>query len=211
MIIFSLIFLSVFGLFNLFGLSQDLFIRQFIFLFFGFLSYFVIKSIGSNFFRINSKFFYWFFITILIVTFIVGLEVKGSKRWLNFYFFNVQGSEFFKVFFILFLAEILTVKNLFGNTFLNFIKVFSYFLIPFVIIFKQPDLGNAMVYFFVFFVLLIFSTFSKKYLGYLIGLMVIFIPFGWFLMKDYQRLRILSFVSPHLDVQGSAYNMIQSV
>ncbi|MFA6390941.1 MAG: FtsW/RodA/SpoVE family cell cycle protein, partial [Patescibacteria group bacterium] len=41
--------------------------------------------------------------------------------------------------------------------------------------------------------------------------MVIFIPFGWFLMKDYQRLRILSFVSPHLDVQGSAYNMIQSV
>ncbi|MFA6081780.1 MAG: FtsW/RodA/SpoVE family cell cycle protein [Patescibacteria group bacterium] len=211
MIIFSLIFLSVFGLFNLFGLSQDLFIRQFIFLFFGFLSYFVIKSIGSNFFRINSKFFYWFFITILIVTFIVGLEVKGSKRWLNFYFFNFQGSEFFKVFFILFLAEILTVKNLFGNTFLNFIKVFSYFLIPFVIIFKQPDLGNAMVYFFVFFVLLIFSTFSKKYLGYLIGLMVIFIPFGWFLMKDYQRLRILSFVSPHLDVQGSAYNMIQSV
>jgi rod shape determining protein RodA len=141
----------------------------------------------------------------------VGLEVKGSKRWLNFYFFNFQGSEFFKVFFILFLAEILTVKNLFGNTFLNFIKVFSYFLIPFVIIFKQPDLGNAMVYFFVFFVLLIFSTFSKKYLGYLIGLMVIFIPFGWFLMKDYQRLRILSFVSPHLDVQGSAYNMIQSV
>lgn len=211
MIIFSLIFLSVFGLFNLFGLSQDLFIRQFIFLLLGFLIYFVIKSVGTHFFRINNKFFYWFFVVVLIITFIVGLEVKGSKRWLNFYFFNFQGSEFFKVFFILFLAEILTIKNLLSNTFLNFIKVILYFLIPFIIIFKQPDLGNAMVYFFIFFVLLIFSSFSKKYLGYLIGLMIVLIPFGWFLMKDYQRLRILSFISPHLDVQGSAYNMIQSV
>src|SRR3989339_41910 len=179
MIIFSLIFLSVFGLFNLFGLSQDLFIRQFLFLIFGFLSYFIIKHIGSHFFRINSKFFYWFFLAILIITFIVGLEVKGSKRWLNFYIFNFQGSEFFKVFFILFLAEILTGKKLLSNTFLNFIKVLLYFLIPFIIVFKQPDLGNAMVYFFIFFALLMFSNYSKKYLGYLVGLLVVFAPLGW--------------------------------
>ena len=133
--IFSLIFLSVFGLFNLFGLSQDLFIRQLLFLLFGFISYFVIKFIGIHFFRINSKFFYWFFVAVLIITFVVGLEVKGSKRWLNFYFFNFQGSEFFKVFFILFLSEILTVKSLLSNTFLNFIKVFLFFLIPFFIFF----------------------------------------------------------------------------
>jgi len=209
--IFSLIFLSVFGLFNLFGLSQDLFIRQLIFLIIGFSGYFILRSIGSHFFRINSKFFYWLFVAILIVTFIVGLEVKGSKRWLNFYIFNFQASEFFKVFFILFLAEILTVKKILTNTFLNFIKIFLYFLIPFIIIFKQPDLGNAMVYFFIFFILLMFSNFSKKYLGYLIGLLVVFTPIGWLLMKDYQKARILSFISPHLDVQGSAYNMIQAV
>lgn len=211
MIIFSLVFLSVFGLFNLFGLSQDLFIRQLIFLFFGFLAYFILKYIGSHFFRINSKFFYWFFIIVLAITFIVGLEVKGSKRWLSFYFFNFQGSEFFKVFFILFMSEVLTVKNLLSNSFLKFIKVFLFFLLPFIIIFKQPDLGNAMVYFFIFITLLIFSNFSKKYLGYLIGLIIIFAPVGWLIMKDYQKARILSFISPHLDVQGAAYNMIQSV
>lgn len=211
MIIFSLIFLSVFGLFNLFGLSQDLFIRQLVFLIVGFLGYFTLKSIGSHFFKLNSKFFYWFFIAILTITFIIGLEVKGSKRWLNFYFFNFQASEFFKVFFILFLAEILTVKNLLSNSFRNFIKIFLYFLIPFIIVFKQPDLGNAMVYFFIFFTLLMFSTFSKKYLGYLIGFIAVFTPVGWLIMKDYQKARILSFISPHLDVQGAAYNMIQSV
>src|SRR3989339_954427 len=185
--IFSLIFLSVFGLFNLLGLSQELFLRQLIYLFLGFLGYFIIKSIGSHFFRINNKFFYWFFITVLIVTFMVGLEVKGSKRWLNFYFFNFQGSEFFKVFFILFLTEILTVKNILANSFFNFIKIFLYFLLPFIIIFKQPDLGNAMVYFFIFITLIMFSTVPKKYLGYLSGLFIFLMPLGWFLMKDYQK------------------------
>lgn len=209
--IFSLVFLSVFGLFNLFGLNHDLFIRQLVFLIIGFIIFFILRSIGSHFFRINSKFFYWFFVLILIITFIVGLEVKGSKRWLSFYIFNFQGSEFFKVFFILFLAEVLTTKKILSNILLNFIKVLVYFLIPFIIVFKQPDLGNAMVYFFIFFILLMFSNFSKKYLGYLIGLIVVFTPIGWLIMKDYQRDRILSFISPHLDVQGSAYNMIQAV
>jgi len=211
MIIISSVFLSIFGLFNLFGLNHDLFFRQLIYLIFGFLGYYFLKSIGNNFFRINNKFFYWFFIGILLITFMVGLEVRGSKRWLNFYFFNFQSSEFFKVFFILFLTEILTVKNILANSFLNFIKIFLYFLLPFIIIFKQPDLGNAMVYFFIFVTLITFSTVPKKYLGYLIGLIISFTPIGWFLMKDYQQARILSFISPHLDTQGTAYNMIQAV
>lgn len=211
MIIISSILLSIFGLFNLFGLNQDLFFRQLIYLILGFLGYYFLKSIGSNFFRINNKFFYWFFIGILLITFFVGLEVKGSKRWLNFYFFNFQSSEFFKIFFILFLAEILTVKNILANSFFNFIKIFLFFLLPFIIIFKQPDLGNAMIYFFIFIALIMFSTVPKKYLGYLIGLIISFMPMGWFLLKDYQRLRILSFISPHLDTQGTAYNMIQAV
>ena len=211
MIIISSVFLSIFGLFNLFGLNHDLFFRQLIYLIFGFLGYYFLKSIGNNFFRINNKFFYWFFIGILLITFMVGLEVRGSKRWLNFYFFNFQSSEFFKVFFVLFLTEILTVKNILANSFLNFIKIFLYFLLPFIIIFKQPDLGNAMVYFFIFVTLITFSTVPKKYLGYLIGLIISFTPIGWFLMKDYQQARILSFISPHLDTQGTAYNMIQAV
>ena len=211
MIIISSVFLSIFGLFNLFGLNHDLFFRQLIYLIFGFLGYYFLKSIGNNFFRINNKFFYWFFIGILLITFMVGLEVRGSKRWLNFYFFNFQSSEFFKVFFVLFLTEILTVKNILANSFFNFIKIFLYFLLPFLIIFKQPDLGNAMVYFFIFVTLITFSTVPKKYLGYLIGLIISFTPVGWFLMKDYQQARILSFISPHLDTQGTAYNMIQAV
>ena len=211
MIIISSMLLSIFGLFNLFGLDHDLFFRQLIYLIFGFLGYYFLKSIGSHFFRINSKFFYWFFIGILLITFVVGLEIRGSKRWLNFYFFNFQGSEFFKIFFILFLAEILTVRNILANSFSNFFKIFLYFLLPFIIIFKQPDLGNAMVYFFIFFILILFSTVPKKYPGYLIGLIIAFTPVGWLLMKDYQQARIISFIRPQLDTQGTAYNMIQAV
>jgi rod shape determining protein RodA len=211
MIILPSFLLSIFGLFNLLGLSRDLFFHQLIYLVIGFVGYFFLKSIGAYFFRANNKFFYWFFIGALLVTYLVGLEVRGSRRWLNFYFFNFQSSEFFKVFFILFMAEILTVKKLLTNSFLNFIKIFLYFLLPFIIIFKQPDLGNSMVYFFIFFTMLMFSSVPKKYLAYLTGLIIVFTPVGWLFMKDYQRARISSFINPHLDTQGTAYNMIQAV
>jgi rod shape determining protein RodA len=211
MTIISCLFLSIFGLFNLFGLNHNLFYHQLIFLLFGFSGYFILKSIGRNFFRLNSRFFYWLFIAILLITFVVGLEIRGSKRWLNFYFFNFQGSEFFKVFFILFLAELITTKNYLFNTFANFIKIFLYFLLPFIIIFKQPDLGNAMIYFFIYLTLIFFSDTPKKYLVYIFGLLIFLTPVGWFFMKDYQKARILSFINPHLDTQGTAYNMIQAV
>src|SRR3989339_1542241 len=96
------IFLAFFGLFNLFGLDQGLFFRQLIYCFMGFAAFFLIKSIGRHFFQTNSKVLYWLFIAILVITYIIGVEVKGSRRWLDFYFFRFQASEFFKPFFVLF-------------------------------------------------------------------------------------------------------------
>jgi rod shape determining protein RodA len=205
------IFLSVFGLFNLFGLNQKLFFTQLIYVILGFAVFFIVKKIGRHFFHLNNKTIYWFFIFVLLLTFFIGLEVKGSKRWLNLYFFNFQSSEIFKAFFIIFMADYLTVKNIFRNNFLYFIKSLFFFLLPFFIIFKQPDLGNALIYFFIYFSMVLFSDFPKKYLGYFIGVLALFLPIGWFFLKGYQKTRLLSFFSPHLDTQGTAYNMIQSM
>jgi rod shape determining protein RodA len=41
--------------------------------------------------------------------------------------------------------------------------------------------------------------------------MLVFFPLSWFIMKPYQRVRLISFINPHLDKQGTAYNMIQSI
>jgi len=72
-------------------------------------------------------------------------------------------------------------------------------------------LGNAMVYGFFYLTMLIFSPFAKKHLFYLFGISAVLAPLGWFFLKAYQKARILSFLNPHLDTQGTAYNMIQAV
>lgn len=204
-------FLSIIGIFNHFGIKESLAVSQLFFVLAGFLAFFIVKKIGRNFFAENSKFFYWLFIGILIVTFIVGLEARGSRRWLNFYLFNFQGSEVFKAFFILFFALYLVRDFRIENPIAIFIRSLIFFLLPTLIIFKQPDLGNAAVYFFIFLMLVIFSEVPKKYILYFCIVLIVSLPVGWNFMKDYQKSRITSFLNPHVDSKGTAYNMTQAI
>ncbi|MCL4364334.1 FtsW/RodA/SpoVE family cell cycle protein [Patescibacteria group bacterium] len=205
------VFLSVFGLFNLFGLNQELFFRQLVYCLVGFGLYFLVKSIGRHFFRANSRFFYYFFLVALAVTYIVGVEARGSKRWLDFFLFRFQASEFFKPFFILFLSEYLFSGDVFKNDLNLFLKSFVYFFVPFFIIFKQPDLANAGAFLFIYLLIVFFSKIPKKYLFSFFGAVMAMLPLGWFFLKGYQKARLVSFMSPHLDTQGIAYNMIQAM
>ena len=132
----------------------------------------------------------------LVMVPIVGTEVKGAKRWLNFYFFNLQPIEILKPFFILMTVRILTYDK-FRNTqvkyFLSFILLSSII----VLLIDQPDLGQSillicswiatvfisgvnLVYIMVFFIffLLTFSAllfFLPEKFGYIINRLISFI------------------------------------
>lgn len=207
----SALFLYIFSILNILGIRKNLAINQLAFALVAGLSYIAIKKIGRPFFKRNAHLFYWFFVFTLLVTFFIGIEVKGSRRWITFFFFNFQGSEFFKIFFVLFLSEFLSKTHKSISDLRLFLLSLFYFIIPTFIIFKQPDLGNAMVFFFIYFVMLLFSQFSKKYFFYTLGCIVAMLPFGWFFLKGYQRERIFSFINPHLDQQGTSYNMAQAI
>ena len=204
-------FLSLIGFFNIFGIKQSLTLNQIFYIIVGFLAFFIAKKIGRNFFSVNVQFFYWIFIFILLTTFSIGLEVRGSKRWIDLYFFNFQGSEIFKGFFILQLANFLVRDYREVNPANIFLLSLFYFLFPAFIIFKQPDLGNASVYFFIYLTVILFSDLPKKYIFYFCLVLLIALPLGWNFMQAYQQDRILSFLNPHLDQQGTAYNMTQAI
>lgn len=207
---FSSLFLFLFGFFNLLGIRQSNAASQLIFFIVALFLFFLVRKIGYQFFRANALIFYWFLVITLVATFIIGFEVKGSQRWVDLYFFKFQASEFLKIFFILFLADILSKKQYeFG--FILFAKSFFYFIIPAFIIFNQPDFGNAAVYFFIFVVMIFFSRIEKKYVTSLFLGGALFIPISWVFLKEYQRQRILSFFSPHADQVGTSYNMIQAL
>ncbi|MGB9707158.1 MAG: FtsW/RodA/SpoVE family cell cycle protein [Microgenomates group bacterium] len=208
-LLFPSILLASFGLFNLLGINNIFFQRQLIFLNIGVIIFFISKKIGRYFFLNNAGFFYWLLVFVLLITFIIGIEIKGSKRWIDFYFFQFQPSEIFKIFFILYFANIFSQKNL--NYRILFWKSLLYFIVPTFIIFKQPDLGNAMVLVFLFFILLFFSNIPKKYILKILIFLVFLIPILWFLLAPYQKSRIIAFLNPHTDRYGIAYNMHQSI
>ena len=87
--------------------------------------------------------FIFSFIFLALVP-IIGVEVKGAKRWLDFYFFRFQPIELLKPFFILVTVKILTLEKL-QNTQIKYL--FSFLLLSSVIILliDQPDLGQSML------------------------------------------------------------------
>lgn len=209
--LFSSFFLNIFAVFNLLGIRGDLVITQIIFFIIGIIIFILSRKLGLTFFRNNAKFFYWLFIVILVVTYIIGIEVKGSRRWIDLYFFNFQPSEFFKIFFIVFLADYFTKHRKTISEFSTFLRSLGYLLIPLLIVFKQPDLGNAMVLLFIYSVVVLFSGIPKRYILSSVLVLFIVLPIGWFTLKDYQKNRITSFINPEIDQQGINYNMIQAV
>ena len=210
-LLLSSVFLYAFGLFNLLGIRRDLVLNELLYVIIGFVAYFVIRAIGRHFFRVNSHLFYWVFIAALFVTFIVGLEAKGSRRWIDLYLFRFQASEIFKPFFILFFAEFLSKKHTQVKQSAIFFLSFLYFIIPAFIVFKQPDLGNALVYVCIYLTMVFFSPLPKRYFFYMLIGFLISAPLGWFFLKEYQRIRILSFLNPQVNSGGNSYNMVQAM
>ncbi len=210
-ILLTTFFLNLFSFFNLLGINRTLVVYQVVYYLIALGVFFVARRIGTAFFRSNTKFFYWFFVFLLVLTFIIGIEAHGSKRWIDLYVFNFQPSEFFKIFFILFLADFFVRHKKDSDEPLVFLKSLGYLFLPLLIIFKQPDFGNAMAYVVIYLIMLFFSPIPKKYLFTLIIIGALVLPVGWFTLKDYQRARITSFLNPELDPQGTNYNMTQAV
>lgn len=210
-LLLSSLLIYISGLFNLLGINQSFMFPQLFFGLIALLIFFIIKSIGIEFFRTNSSFFYWVFVILLFLTFIIGIEVKGSKRWIDLYFFSFQSSEFLKIFFIILLSKIISSSKNKTSSLHIYLKSFFYFFIPFFIIFKQPDLASSIVYVVIFFTIILFSDIPKKYLFYTLIIFFLTLPIGWLILKDYQKARIESFLNPHLNQSGASYNMTQAL
>jgi rod shape determining protein RodA len=139
----SIIGLSIFSLFNIFGISKSLIDNQIVYIVLGNIAFFIFYMLGISFFKFNSRLFFIIATVLLIITYIIGVESRGSKRWIDFYLFRFQSSEFLKLFFIIYLADFLSTRK---TTFRNLCITIAIFIPPIFLIFKQPDLGNAIIY-----------------------------------------------------------------
>jgi rod shape determining protein RodA len=213
--------LNVIGLFNLYSAThgpnsqgvEALFIQQLIWLAIGWSVFFVFTFL--DYIWINK--FVWIFylanVGALVYTDLKGKVVLGGQRWIDLHFFRYQPSETMKLFLILILARILVNSKSYGKG-MGLRELFFpalLILIPFGLTVKQPDLGTAMMLMFIGSTLLFFVKIRKSILAFLVVVGLIALPVAWkFGLKDYQRNRVLTFISPDLDPQGKGYNSIQS-
>jgi rod shape determining protein RodA len=155
-------------------------------------------------------FIYWVSIALLLGVEFFGHARLGAQRWIDIPFINatIQPSEFVKPALILMLAYLINKSPppMDGYRLKEFLKIVFYILLPFILIAKEPDLGTAMVLLLIGFGILFYIGVHWKIWAFLVGGILIFSPIAYkFLLHDYQKTRIIDFISekPSYHVQQS--------
>ena len=155
--------------------------------------------------------FYIFNVLILIAVMFFGTTQLGAQRWIQIGGFTVQPSEFAKVFLIICLAAFMERRIEWLEDFKDYIPVFLYIFVPFVLVLKQPDLGTSLTFMAILLGMIFVSGFKIRWFVWCTTLFVSLMPLIWrFVLKDYQKNRIRVFLNPELDPYGSGYHVIQS-
>lgn len=142
----------------------------------------------------------------------VGNTVNGSTSWYSFGAFSFQPSDLVKLFLILILAKYLARRHVEIRSMKHLVVTSIYFLIPFLLIFMQPDFGSALMLLGIWFGMILVSGISKKHLLVFFGIALVLGVGLWVgVLKDYQKARIANFLHPLSDIQGTGYNAYQSV
>ncbi len=147
---------------------------------------------------------------LLAAVFVVGRAAQGARRWLAVGPLTIQPSELFKLACILALARYLAARE-------DARPGWDRLLVPLLLvapglalIVKQPDLGSALVLLPVVLAMVFAGGARWRDLGLLVGAGLAAAPPVWFVLREYQRERILVYLDPYRDPLGSAWNVIQA-
>lgn len=203
------VLLVVISLATFFSLDPTIFRQQLTFFVVSIIFYFLFLNINYKVLGFYAKYLYIGMLVLLTALFLIGIEAKGAVRWIDVFGVRLQFSEIIKPFFIIVLAHYLSIND--KVTFGKFIKSLLILSPIFFLTLKQPDLGNAIIYFLTTIGILIVYGFPVRYFVALLASIIIPFPFIFNFLHDYQRARLLTFFSPTGDPLGSSYNAIQSL
>ncbi len=159
-----------------------------------------------------SYFAYAFALLLVIIVDIAGHNALGATRWFKIGPLTIQPSEIMKVSLVMALARYFYDIDMEEITKLRYLIIpILMIAVPAFFIFHQPDLGTATILLLVG-VSILFIAGAKTWKFVIVGLgALVAIPFLWsFVLYDYQKQRVLTFLNPDNDPLGSGYNIIQS-
>ncbi len=183
--------------------------RQAIRLALAFVGMFMAAQIPPIHMRRWSPWLYLAGVLMLIAVLLFGDIGKGAQRWLNLGLFRFQPSEMLKLALPMMVAWYLAEQPL-PPTWQRLAIAGALVLVPTLLIAKQPDLGTAVLVAAAGIFVLFLSGIGWKIIAAVGGLLMALAPAAWYLMHDYQRQRVLTFLNPERDPLGAGYHIIQS-
>jgi rod shape determining protein RodA len=155
---------------------------------------------------------YWLNILMLTVVCLHGHASRGAQRWIALGPIEIQPSEFCKVILIVTLALFITQRREEIREWGTVWSSIGFIAVPLLLIFKQPDLGTALVVSTLWFGMMFIGGAKWQHLGllFLAGALVFAGLWHFHVLKDYQKTRLEVFLNPNADPRDTGYHLHQS-
>ncbi len=148
---------------------------------------------------------------LLVVTLMIGDGIGGSARWVSLGPLTFQFSELAKILMIVVLASYLASRESRLDSLGSIVGACILVGPPLALVMLQPDLGTSLVFGAILAGMLWMSGASLRWLGILGVGMVAMVPTAWnYLLRDYQKERLLSFMDANPDIQGAGFQLHQA-
>lgn len=148
---------------------------------------------------------------LLVMTLAIGSGVGGSARWVTVGPLQFQFSELAKILMIIVLANYLGERQGRLNSLPSILGACILVAPPWILVMLQPDLGTSLVLLAILGGMLFMSGASLRWMGALAAGVIAALPLIWtYVLRDYQKQRIVGFLDPASDIQGAGYQLYQS-
>ncbi|WP_017937513.1 rod shape-determining protein RodA [Pseudomonas thermotolerans] len=202
---------SLFVLYSASGRNWDLLIKQATSFAIGLAGMIVIAQFEPRFLARWVPVGYLIGVGLLVVVDVMGHNAMGATRWINIPgVIRFQPAEFMKILMPATIAWYLAKRSLPPR--LKHVAVsLGLILVPFVLVVRQPDLGTALLILASgMFVLFIAGLQWRWIIGAAAAVVPVAVGMWFFVMHEYQKQRVLTFLDPESDPLGSGWNIIQS-
>ena len=149
-------------------------------------------------------------LVLLVAVLLFGTELYGAKRWLSIGGFSYQPSELAKLGVILVVSFLLSRRKADINKPLWALGVVSLTAVPFLLIYKEPDLGTALVLLPIVGAILFAAHLKLRWILALLVLLLATAPILYMNLKPYQKERIHTFLNPESDPTDLGWNAVQA-
>ena len=191
------------------GLSQT--VKTTIWTAIGLILFFVAASIDYHWLQTFATPIYVVVLVLLTMTGLVGTSLFGAQMSISVAGLEFQFSEISKVLMIVVLASFLASRGERAGRLSTIVGAALLMALPTVLVYRQPDLGTALVFVAILFAMLFIGGASIGWMALLSGAAIALAPVAVGALHAYQRQRLFCFLDASVDPQGACYQLVQAL